>query len=71
MEIRIEQIAIIKGEAVLSGRPVNDGTKVVVAAGADVMSAIMVALAMQDLELPIVDVPDDHIIGILELPPGT
>jgi hypothetical protein len=69
VEIRVEQIAIVKGEAIVTGRPVNDATKVVVAAGAEVTSAMLLAMALQDLpEAPIVDVPDDHIVRILELP---
>lgn len=69
MKIRIEQIAILPGTAVVTGRPVNDGTKVV-AAEADVAGAMLMAIAMQESDEPmVVDVPDWAIRTILELPP--
>lgn len=69
MEIVIEQISIVKGDAVISGHPVNDATKVVVASGADVMSAVLLALEWQDLdEDPTIDVPDENVRAIIERP---
>lgn len=66
MKIRVEQIAIVEGTAFVSGKPVNDPTKVMVGA-AEVMGAMVMALALQDGEI-VVDMPDEAVVRILELP---
>ena len=69
VEIVVEQISIVKGDAIISGHPVNDATKVVIASGADVMSALLMAVEWQEMdEEPILDVPEDNIRAILERP---
>lgn len=70
MEVRVEQVAIPAGSTIgfVSGRLVNDPTKVVIAA-AEGRSAAALGEALEALdEAIIVDIPDWAVLEILELP---
>lgn len=67
-KIQVDQIAIENGEAYVLGRPVNDGTKVLIGA-AEVRGAMLMAIELQGGPI-VVDMPDEAVVRIVELPQG-
>lgn len=69
MKIRVDQVTFLMGQddALVSGRPVDDPTKVVIAA-ADPRTTLLVVAATMSGGPFVVDVPDDAIRDVLEAP---
>jgi hypothetical protein len=69
MEIEVTQVSFLDGATLVAGEPVGDATKVVLAS-ADAAGAFPLAIAVAAGRRPVVDVPEDAIIDILEKPQG-
>lgn len=69
LEIEVTQVSFVDGSAVIGGEPVGDSTKVVIAQ-ADAAGAFPLAMAVAAGMHPVVDVPEDAIMDILEKPKG-
>jgi hypothetical protein len=66
--IRITQVTFTEAGVVVGGEPVDDPTKVVVAAVSNPLEAIPLALAVAAGITPEVEPPDDAIVSIIEKP---
>ena len=70
MEVTVKQVTFVNGAALVAGEPVGDITKVVVAAVEDPGNAFPLAMAVAAGMAPVVEVPDDAIVEVLEKPQG-
>lgn len=70
MEIKVQTVGFNRdGQVIIAGTPVDDGTKFVLATGADPQSALMLAMAVATMEEDVViDVPEDAVMVVLERP---
>lgn len=69
MKVRVDQVTFLMGQesALVSGRPVNDPTKIVIAVADPRTTLIVVAATMSGGPF-VVDVPDESIRDVLEAP---
>lgn len=69
MEIRVDQVTFLIGQdrALVSGRPTNDATKIVIAE-ADARTTLLVVAATMSGEPFVTDVPEGAIRTVLEAP---
>lgn len=67
VEVEVTQVSFMDGMAVVGGEPVGDTTKVVVAS-ADPAGVFPLAMAVAAGMHPVVDIPEDAILDILEKP---
>lgn len=66
-KIEVTQVTFVADGAFIGGVPLDDLTKVIVAA-AEPAGAILLAIAVANGERPVVEPPDGAIVSVLERP---